>query len=319
MLGRPQGPLLPTPTRDNPLMFMVTLCLTITTVIVLGLLLPAVPYHRASGMATFLLVALIVSLNLEQPDRTITPGGYLVCMLVYLAFAGVALLAIIAGDSLLLLVTPWIVVLLSLLCARGGRLRFSRRLLLGSGIVLFLMLLAIADLQGLWWQPLLLSLAACLPVLLAVGWRYRRNRRQGAAISSLVAGLAGFLSCSLMAVGVGQDRQVERGMMATFLAILITALGNLMQSLRGRVLIWSCVLLLLLGASYLFAAHTLLNTWLALGSGLLLLGALLGGWRLEISRPRLIYRPLPAADLDADDEELFFLEEEMPVDEPEES
>jgi hypothetical protein len=317
MLGRPQGPLQPAPARDNPLMFMVTLFLTVTTVVVLATLLPAPSYLQAREMAIFLLLALIISLNLEQADRSITLGGYLVCMLIYLGFSGVVMLAILAGRSLLLLITPWIVVLLSLLWDRRGRLRFWRRLLLAIGIVLFLTLLALADLQGLWWQPLLLSLAACLPVLGVVGWLYRRNLRRVAATSCLLTGLTGLLSCGLGAIGLAQGNQVERGMMTTFVGILATSLGNLASTLRVRMLVWSCVLLLLLGASYPFVAHSSLNNWLALGSGALLVGALLGGWRLEISRLRLIYHPQPADGMDIYDEEMWYPDAEELIDEPE--
>ncbi|WP_376793581.1 hypothetical protein [Thermogemmatispora sp.] len=319
MLGRPQGPRRLAPAGDNHaafVAFMVTLFLTVTIVVVFSTLMPAASYRQSCGLVIFLLVPLIVSLNLEQPGRTIVPEGYLVFMFICLGFSGVALLVILAERVILLLVAPWIVVLLSLVFARGGGWRFWRRLLLGIGIVLFLMLLGLADLRGLWWQPLLLSLVSSLPVLVAVGWGYRRNPREGLAISCLLSGLVGVLSCGLGAIGLAQSHQLERGLMTTFVGILATSLAGLVETLRARMLVWVCVLLFLLGISYPFVAHTPLNDWLALGSGLLLVAALLGIWRLEISRPSFP-GDLQVA-MDPNYEDLYFpCEEEEGVDEPE--
>ncbi|WP_141727822.1 hypothetical protein [Thermogemmatispora onikobensis] len=302
MLGRPRGPLQSALARTRNLSrpLMITLFLTMTIVVVFAILLPESAERQAFGIAIFLLIALVISLNLERPGLSIAPGGYLVSMLIYLAFTGVAFLTMLAGYSLLLLVTPWLVVLLSFLFARGRQLRFWWRLLSGGGCVLFLMLLALAELRGLWWQPLLLALVCCLPVLIGVNWHYRSNWRQGVAISCVLIVLTGLLSCGLMAIGLAQSSRLERGMMTAFVGILSTSQASLVHTLRGRLLVWSCVLLLLLGVSYPWVAHTPLNNGLALASAALLVGALLGSWRLEISRlPFAVPIPIP---IDADDE-----------------
>ncbi|WP_156025463.1 hypothetical protein [Thermogemmatispora carboxidivorans] len=297
MLGRLRGPLQSILARDHSLPWMITLFLTIMTVVVFAILLPESARRQAFSVPSFLLLALVISLNLERPERSITPGGYLVSMLVYLAFTGVAFLTMLTGYGLLLLVTPWLVVLLSFIFSREGQLSFWWRLLPGIGCVLFLGLLALADLRGLWWQSLLLALACCLLVLIGVNWHYRSNWLQGVFISCLLIVLAGLLTCGLGAIGLAQSSRLERGMMTAFVGILCTSQASLVHTLKGRLFVWSCVLLLLLGVSYLWVAHTPLTTGLALASGALLVEALLGSWRLEISR---LLSPTPI-DTDTDD------------------
>jgi hypothetical protein len=134
ILGRPQGPLQPARAGHSLLGFLVALFLTATTVVVFTTLLPVASYRQACGLVIFLLVAFIVSLAQEQPERSLAPGGYLIFMLICIAFSGVPLLAILAGRNL-----PW--VFWGILATSLATLVHSlqERLLVCSGVLLLLL------------------------------------------------------------------------------------------------------------------------------------------------------------------------------------
>ncbi|WP_052890214.1 hypothetical protein [Thermogemmatispora carboxidivorans] len=253
----------------------------------LGPLVPKLALYNAQQVTFFLLLALCIQLV----GSSASLGSYVVALLITVSFYLAALQAILVAQSWPLFACPLAFVLLS----RWSVVTAPRPAGVGGGgdsfravcLVAVLVMIMLADLLALWWQPPLAGLLLGIPTVLLV-WRFPRledDRRL--VITRVIVQTTLLLVVLSLLVGLGQLVGLPRGLVALFCCYLSTVGGSPTFSARDRLGLWLTLVFLLLCCSYYLASATVpdsLSWTLTLGSLACLLGAILALWLLPRQR-----------------------------------